>query len=273
MALPSSGPISGSQIGAATSTSAPYGLASMASGAGFSSPYKYSQFYNYNGITTNGLLINLDASVAASYPGSGTTWYDLSGNGSNATLVSSPTFSSTTAGGSFTFNGSTQFAYTANGTSGADTSSFTLTVWGKNNGAGSNAMAARGNDSYGAGWNMFVGTSGGGLSSGNIVLTASGTTVTGGNGSVSKSETAWRYVVITWNASTGVLLMYTNGSLDTTFPTTSNRTLRNSSLGLVIARLGSPYAVSVGASALYNRVLSSTEILSNFNNTKAKYGL
>ena len=35
------------------------------------------------GIVQNGLVLNLDAAVASSYPGTGTTWYDLSGNGNN----------------------------------------------------------------------------------------------------------------------------------------------------------------------------------------------
>lgn len=39
------------------------------------------------GIVTDGLVLNLDASVSASYPGAGTTWYDLSGNGNNGTLI------------------------------------------------------------------------------------------------------------------------------------------------------------------------------------------
>jgi len=38
-------------------------------------------------IVTSGLVLNLDAGNPASYPGSGTTWFDLSGNGNNGTLV------------------------------------------------------------------------------------------------------------------------------------------------------------------------------------------
>ena len=34
-------------------------------------------------IVTSGLVLNLDAGNTASYPGSGTTWTDLSGNGNN----------------------------------------------------------------------------------------------------------------------------------------------------------------------------------------------
>jgi len=37
-------------------------------------------------IVTDGLVLALDAANKKSYPGSGTTWYDLSGNGFNFTL-------------------------------------------------------------------------------------------------------------------------------------------------------------------------------------------
>ena len=45
-------------------------------------------------IVTDGLVLHLDAGVSASYPGSGTTWTDLSGNGRNFTWVSSPSYTS-----------------------------------------------------------------------------------------------------------------------------------------------------------------------------------
>ena len=38
-------------------------------------------------IVTSGLVLNLDASNASSYPGSGTTWTDLSSTANNGTLV------------------------------------------------------------------------------------------------------------------------------------------------------------------------------------------
>ena len=40
-----------------------------------------------SGIVTDGLKLYLDASNPASYPGSGTTWFDLSGNNNNGTMV------------------------------------------------------------------------------------------------------------------------------------------------------------------------------------------
>jgi hypothetical protein len=48
---------------------------------------------SYNPRTiTDGLVLCLDAGNTKSYPGSGTTWTDLSGNGRNFTWVSSPSF-------------------------------------------------------------------------------------------------------------------------------------------------------------------------------------
>ena len=40
-----------------------------------------------SGIVTDGLKLYLDASNPSSYPGTGTTWFDLSGNGNNGTMV------------------------------------------------------------------------------------------------------------------------------------------------------------------------------------------
>lgn len=45
-------------------------------------------------IVSDGLVLALDASNSQSYPGSGTTWTDLSGNGRNFTWNSTPTFTS-----------------------------------------------------------------------------------------------------------------------------------------------------------------------------------
>ena len=45
-------------------------------------------------LVTDGLVLALDAANTVSYPGSGTTWTDLSGNGRNFTWVSSPSFTS-----------------------------------------------------------------------------------------------------------------------------------------------------------------------------------
>ena len=55
-----------------------------------------------------GNRLALDASVPASYPGSGSIWNDISGNGNVITLYNSPTFVGS-KGGSIEFNGSSQY--------------------------------------------------------------------------------------------------------------------------------------------------------------------
>ena len=47
-------------------------------------------------IPKSGLICLLDVANSKSYPGSGTTWYDISGNGNNGSLVNGPTFSQDT---------------------------------------------------------------------------------------------------------------------------------------------------------------------------------
>jgi hypothetical protein len=84
MPLPSSGPISGSQIGTELGDLAPYSLRSMSAAAGFSTPDAMSEFYSFSDLN---FLLNLDAANASSYGGSGTTWTDISGKGNNGTLT------------------------------------------------------------------------------------------------------------------------------------------------------------------------------------------
>jgi hypothetical protein len=60
--------------------------------------------YN-SSIVTSGLVLALDAANTKSYPGSGTTWTDLSGNSNTGTLTNGPTYSSAN-GGSIVFDGS-----------------------------------------------------------------------------------------------------------------------------------------------------------------------
>jgi len=61
-------------------------------------------FYRGPNIIRDGLVLYLDAANQKSYPGSGTTWNDLSGNGNNGTLVNGPTFNSEN-NGSIMFDG------------------------------------------------------------------------------------------------------------------------------------------------------------------------
>lgn len=60
-------------------------------------------------IVTNGLILALDAANKNSYRGTGTTWTDLSGTGKNLTLINGPTFSDGNMG-SIVFDGTNDYA-------------------------------------------------------------------------------------------------------------------------------------------------------------------
>jgi hypothetical protein len=64
--------------------------------------------FNTSNIVKNGLVLNLDSSNTVSYPTSGTTWTDLSGNGNKGTLTNGPTFNSTSK--SIVFDGVDDYA-------------------------------------------------------------------------------------------------------------------------------------------------------------------
>ena len=57
----------------------------------------------------NGLVMELDAGQRSSYPGTGNTWYDLSGNSLNGTLTNGPTFSGLGATSSIVFDRSNDY--------------------------------------------------------------------------------------------------------------------------------------------------------------------
>ena len=84
------------------------------------------------GIVTDGMVLNLDAGTPLSYPGSGTTWTDLSGNGRNGTLTNGPTYNSAN-GGSIVFDGSNDYISFNNVTTSSlgltSSSGATLSCW------------------------------------------------------------------------------------------------------------------------------------------------
>lgn len=216
-------------------------------------------------IVTNGLVLCLDAANTKSYPGSGTTWYDLSGNGNHATLVASPVFS----GGTVTFNGTTQYAtITSNQTSLDFSSEQTVSMWlyhtfisGRRN-PWNQAYAGYGawTCESGSSMNSYWGTHGG-----------TGTPYTNlGSGSISRS--VWNHITFTRNATNA--FWYINGVQTATkanpygvLPTntTANITIGNGYSGFWDGQMGSVNA--------YTRALSAAEVQQNFNAVRGRFGI
>jgi hypothetical protein len=215
-------------------------------------------------ITTDGLILFLDAANPKSYIGSGTNWVDLVGN-TNATLVGTPTFSSA-ALGSFTLNGSSQYATVSNVYNFATSNQLTAMVWAK---------------SAVANWNDF-----GFIISRRdqfIIHPNAGAkdvacyvnTTTGGWQAVSftpSSITVYNNYCMTYNA--GTLITYLNG----VYASNNNvgATLTSDTGVVEIGKddgLSRYLNGSISSVILYNRALSASEILNNYNATRAKFGL
>jgi len=213
-------------------------------------------------IVASGLILNLDAAQLRSYPGSGTTWNDLSGSNSNGTLVNSPTFTSSNGGG-LVFNGTNQYVSL---TKNLANTAFTIICWVYPNVTpSSNTIFSIGTASQNRQaihLRMVTNTS---FLFGmyNDDLSATVTAVTG----------VWNCFAVTLTSGF-VQSVYQNGSFKT------SRTALGYYTGTTtcnIARFSLSSGEYVNGNIpiveVYNRALSSTEILQNYNAVKSRFGL
>lgn len=221
--------------------------------------------FNYSPkISTDGLVLYLDAANTKSYPGSGTVWSDLSRGGNNGTLTNGPTFNSTN-GGSIVFDGvddyvirdSTSFSLNAN--SGA-----TMGCWVKvSNGETQAILLSHHQLNVNNGFRLQV-------YDGLLNYTLGG--VADYSTSINISDNQWKYIVASSIGSTS--LVYINGVLRSTILISSMIGVPNS---YMIGKLGfaNTYYLSgsVSQTQIYNRALSATEVLQNYNATKSRFGL
>jgi hypothetical protein len=223
--------------------------------------------YNtFTPIVTDGLILSLDAANTKSYSGTGTSWLDLSKNG-NSTLFSSPTFVNTN-GGNFNFNGVNQYA---SGSGITITNNVTLLVWFKTNTAQTNkyilSMPGISTGENGIDINFIDSTTSSigavlvNLANNSRLLTYT-TTYNDGN---------WHMTTVTYNGSNATFY-YDGISRDTKALTGNLKQTVNGEYN--IARFGSFGAfgnVNISLTLIYNRALSSSEVLQNYNATKWRF--
>ena len=216
-------------------------------------------------VPTTNLVLALDAANTLSYPGSGATWTDLSGNGNNCTLVNSPTFDSAN-GGSIVFNGSTQYGSVANNTL-LNSSTQTISVWYNttNNVLGRSAILVGKTDASNSlnGYNLF------GTGGAQIKNASSTTNVTGGT----ITNSTWFNVTMTFTSGASALF-YVNGTLAATTSIISF-TISTQPMRIAISQdsFWTAFAGKIAKIDIYNTVLSATDILQNYNSIKSRFGL
>lgn len=221
-----------------------------------------------SGIILNGLVLDLDAGTSESYPGTGTTWTDLSGNSNNVTLTSTSFLPRNS--GCIRFNGTTGYAdFFAPSLS----STAAVEVWAKLDVINSNFMIF--------GWLRYdvynISNGGFGYNTGNsdlygINLAAKTALFT--------TPSKWHHFVFEMRSD----VSYTNNKIyvDGNSLTLSqqlgtegagNRTFNSGNGRLSSWRVDTNYlaAMDVGSFRVYNRSLSASEVKTNFRAMRKRY--
>lgn len=221
-----------------------------------------------NGVTvTDGLDIirsNLQMYLdPATYSGSGTTWTDSSTNAYATTLVGAPAYNSTY----FTFDGTTEYVDT-NQSLASET--FSIGAWFRTSANGIKMIVSK-ETTVGNPWNYRIWLNGGQISMDMSQVTTQSSLSTPlsnyNNGS-------WYYVMGTRDDSNWYL--YINGSQVATKSDPYIGSVTNAQevwWGRSAYTTGYQWVGDLGRCFIYNRALSSTEVLQNYNATKATYGL
>jgi hypothetical protein len=224
--------------------------------------------YNYFGnLVTSGLVLDLDAAKIASYPGTGTTWYDISGNGNNGTLTNGPAFSGISKAANFNFDNTDDYVVISSSATitprtGDFTSDFWInpTAWTVSNYQPIQVTAITNG--------LWIGQN----ASNQFIVRAFGVAdrlqyatrpVTG----------SWSNVSITRNSN--LINLYYNGT-----PVTSSISNQDFVQGTTYLGSDAPggggavyFNGRIASSKYYNRGLSQFEVWQNFNAIKGRYGI
>lgn len=214
-------------------------------------------------IVTDGLALCLDASNPKSYPGTGNTWFDLSGNNNHCVWDSLPTYNAT----HFTFNGTSNFGTITNNFSLNFANEQTLIIIMRHSHTDlrrnpwDQAYGGYGTwtHEYGVNINQYFGDAG------------TNATPYVGLTSPTTERNVWNVMCSTRN--TVEQKWYKNGSLAST-TAHSYGTLTTTTANIRIGRGYAGYWTGDMAIVLaYTRALTAIEVNQNFNATRGRFGI
>jgi len=222
--------------------------------------------YAASGVVTSGLVFYVDATLSSSYSGSGTTWYDLSTNGYNATISGSPSYTSGTSGNFYFVSG--KYAQPTGYTEPAITTStsFTWILWFKTQSLDTNPIIgcrrATGNDA--SQWNK--------LDDNGIFEFNYGPSSIVSVTPPTLSTNTWYCACVVNNAGS-ITYYLNNASVATGTVGTSATNTFPFYIGADAIATGENGNANVSVVMIYNKALSTTERNQNFIYMRARYGL
>jgi hypothetical protein len=272
----------GPSIYVATNDSQLISLTNRIAGASYTTVAQCLQYYvgqsdkvcvniDYPNIVTNGMLLNFDVGFTPSYPTTGTTLYDVSSGGNNGTLVNSPTFNSGD-GGSLVFDGVDDYVSASFTNLGFDVP-WTIGCW-FNTSASQITNVGLFNLSYfpelmmATDGKVFVWNSIGPNPADVVGYPTVMSTSSYNNGQ-------WHYAVGSYNTG-GLVKLYINGTLINSASYSPNgvRAIYNGVyMGVEFNNGPKNFNGKIASGIVYNRELSATEVLQNYNAQKGRYGL
>ena len=224
----------------------------------------------HGGLVTDGLILHLDAARKPSYPGSGDVWYDLTSKRSVATTYNGATY----LDDSFSFDGANDYIRLAsNFLAGLELDGITLAAWIRPETLSGLTLIA-------GAWAMSVSNDQAALFTNNtslLMAVADGSVgESGANSSSVLTTNQWQYVVGTWDISRTHNFYY-NGNFVNSGTQGGAGWNANTSAKFEI---GGQHQNSrryfdgeIAQVNVYNRALSASEVLQNYNALKGRFGL
>jgi surface protein len=217
-------------------------------------------------------ILNLDAGNIASYPGTGTTWTDLSVNGNNGTLVNNPTFDPAN-GGSIVFDGVNQYMTTLLNNSANNTTSI---IWYKWDGVNQSSVLTYLGNSASTGLGFLINNGTNTNTAGNKISVLYGGSYFNAlnTGTLFGTLVSGVYTQLTLTRDGLTTTLYQNGVILGSTTRTPNASTSNLNFKLGAVVVDFPiFSGTVPLIQFYNMALTSTEVLANYNATKGRFGL
>jgi hypothetical protein len=224
---------------------------------------------NFKNIVSRGLVMHLDASALDSYPQTGSTWYDLTGNSNHGTITGA-TYTGSYGGGSLNFAGTNSYYVQVPHSSSLNISgTLTASNWVYYR-SGNGRIMQKDDTGSGSGYTRLWETGGyGGTYRMELWHSDGSATVQYGS---ALTTNGWMHLTMTFDGSS--IRMYQNASLISTGAFAGD--IRTAATPLWIGggwSTGEWFDGYIANALVYSRALNAGEVSQNYNAQKSRFGL